>query len=493
MRYQFFYTTLASALVMSGCAVGPNYQRPELNLPVEYVEQSAGNSNQQWGEQVGGQKFVNQDIPAQWWELFHSRELNELVTSAIQHNPGMAGAQAALRTAQENVAAQRGSFYPNVQLSYNPTRQRVSNSLASPAASGATYYSLQTAQVSVAYTIDAFGANRRQVENLQSLADSQRYQYEATYLTLTANVASAAIQEAALRAQIAATREIVESQRQLMAMFRKQYELGQVAQADVAAQEAALANAEASMVPLEKQLALQRDLLKALAGRYPSENLGSEFTLDKLELPKNLPVSVPSSLVEHRPDVRAAEEQLHAASAAIGVAIANRLPNISIGVTGYGSASYNFGELFTGKNAFWTLAGNVVQPVFDGGTLKHRQIAAEANYDQAAAQYKATVINAFQNVADSLQALQIDGNGVHANENAEHAAARSLEFARKQLRLGDISQLALLNAQQTYLQARLALVQGRANQYSDVVALFQSLGGGWWNRVPTNEEKLTQQ
>ena len=481
----------ACLLALAGCAAGPDYVRPAATLPPTYT--AAANDAATVASEVPlgqAQSFVpERDIPAQWWELFHSQPLNDLVLASLKQNPNVDAAQAALRGAQENVYAQQGYFYPTVDAGFAPTRQKVAGTLASGASSGASYYNLYTAQVSVSYTADVFGGNRRQVESLKAQAEAQRFQLEATYLTLSSNVVGAAIQEAGLRGQIAATREIIADQTKLMEMFQRQYRLGQVAQADVAAQEAALAAAEATLPPLEKQLALQRDLLNALAGRFPSETLAAKFDLDSLQLPTELPLSLPSTLVEHRPDIRAAEEQLHAASAEVGVAAAARLPNITLGVSAYGSSALTLADLFKSGTGFWQLAGGITQPIFDGGTLKHRENAAQAAYDQAAAQYRATVLNAFQNVADSLQAIQSDAAALRAAAKAERAAARSLAIARRQLALGDISTLLLLGAEQAYQQAKLNLVQAQANRLQDTVALFQSLGGGYWNKPPETAAK----
>ncbi|HEY1392935.1 MAG TPA: efflux transporter outer membrane subunit, partial [Methylibium sp.] len=362
------------------------------------------------------------------------------------------------------------------------------DTLASPASSGASVYNLHTLQLTVSYTPDVFGGNRRQVETLQAQADSQRWEAEATYLALTSNVTAAAVQEASLRGQIQATRELIDIQTEILKRFQRQYQLGQVALADVTQQEAALAAVQATLPPLDKQLALQRDLIKALAGQLPSEHLDAEFTLDSLSLPAELPLTLPSTLVDHRPDVLAAEEQLHIASANIGVARAARLPSVQLGVNAYGSAAYSIPDLFKAGTIFWTLAGGVAQTVFDGGTLRHREAAAAAAYDQAAAQYRATVINAYQNVADALQAIQADAQALRAADYAQDAADRSLAIARRQLALGDVSPMFVMQAEQAALQARLSVVQARANRLSDSVALFQALGGGWWNR----QESLTQ-
>jgi len=309
----------------------------------------------------------------------------------------------------------------------------------------------------------------------------QQFQIEATYLTLTSNVVAAAIQEASLRGQIAATKKIIAIESDLLRLLRIQKKLGQVAEADVALQEAALAQAEETLPPLEKQLAQQRDLLTALAGRYPSE-VAQKFTLESLKLPHKLPVSLPSKVVEQRPDVRAASATLHSTSAAIGVAIANRLPVINL-TANMATSFDNLGLLFTPNANAYLLTAAVVQPIFDGFTLYHKQRAAEAAYNQAEAQYRSTVITAFQNVADTLRAIQADARAMTASVKAEDAAAKSLAIVRKQLELGQVSTLAVLTTQQTYLTAILTRVQALANRYADTAALFQALGGGWWNRM----------
>jgi NodT family efflux transporter outer membrane factor (OMF) lipoprotein len=264
--------------------------------------------------------------------------------------------------------------------------------------------------------------------------------------------------------------------------MRQQMDLGQISNADVLAQEAALAQAEETLPPLDKQLAVQRDLLTALAGQLPQDQVAQKFDFTSFHLPRELPLTLPSKLVEHRPDVKAAEANLHAASAAIGVAEANRLPLINLSAE-LGSSPANWGRFFTPPTMFYTLIGSAAQSVFDGGTLLHKQRAAEAAYAQADAQYRSTVITAFQNVADCLRAIQADARTLKAAIYAETAAQKSLDLTRQQLHLGQINNLTLLNAQQTYLQASITRVQAQANRYADTAALFQALGGGWWNRL----------
>jgi NodT family efflux transporter outer membrane factor (OMF) lipoprotein len=435
------------------------------------------------GEFGAAQRFVQDvDIPGQWWTLFHSQPLNDLIEQSIKANPNLTAAQAALRQARENAAAQRGSYFPQVSGEFSASRDLTPTAALSPAsATGNPYYSLITPQLNVSFVPDVFGANRRAVEALEAQSENLRFELEATYVTLTANVVTGALQEASLRGQIAATEETINLESGLLAILRKQYELGQVSMAEVAAQEATLAQARLALPPLQKQLAQQRDALIALAGRFPNEDVAARFQLADLKLPTDLPVSLPSKLVEQRPDVRAAEETLHSASAQIGVAVAARLPQITL-TANVGNSAAALSSMFMPGTNFWTLAGGLTAPIFSGGTLLHKQRAAQAGFDQAAAQYKATVITALQNVADALHALQSDADGLAAATASEQAAGRSLAIVRKQLELGQVAYLALLNAEQTYQQAKLALVQAQAARLSDTAGLFQALGGGWWNR-----------
>ncbi len=481
---------------VSGCAVGPDFKTPAapdvagytpepLNGPTASVPVAGGEP----------QRFADgQDIPAEWWTMFHSAPLNAVIEEALKNNADLQAAQAALKVAQENYKAGQGIYYPGIAANFTPTRNKNAVEPSPTLANYVPYFNLYTAQVSVSYSLDVFGGNRRQVETLEALADSQKFQFEATYLTLTSNVVAAAVQEASLRGQIAATEAVIAAATEAMDIFQRRLALGDVAGADVAAQQATLAQAQANLPVLKKQLAQQRDLLTALAGRFPSNEIDQKFDLDSLQLPQDLPVSLPSKLVEQRPDVRSAEGQLHAASAQVGVAIANMLPQFTLSAN-IGSVATEANQLFQPYNGFWTLAGDVTQPIFQGGQLLHKTRAARANLEQAAAQYRSTVIGAFQNVADTLRALQNDADAVKANAAAERAAADSLSIARKQQQLGDIGYLALLNAQQTYQQAAIALTQSQANRYADTAALFQALGGGWWNRgdmAAQDEDKPVQ-
>ena len=482
--------SLAAALLLSGCAVGPDFVAPSAPAVTGYTPERLARTTASADTQGGAaQRFDHaRDLPGDWWTLFHSRPLNALVEKALAASPDLRAAQAALRVAKENVYAQQGALFPAVDGSFGGIRQKQAIASPSDVGSDSPTFNLFTGQLNVSYSPDVFGGTRRSIEALAAQADAQRFALEATYLTLTSNLAGAAVQEASLRGQIAATQSIIKIETDILDLLRRQKELGAVAEADVVAQEAALAQAEQALPPLRKQLAQQRDLLAALSGAFPSERLPEQFMLTSLRLPPDLPVSLPSQLVEQRPDIRAAEANLQAASAQIGVAIANRLPNITLSAS-TGSTALSVDQLFTPGNGFWSVAGIATQPIFHGGTLLHRELAAKATYDQAAAQYQGTVIMAFQNVADALRAIQADAIALQKAVAFERAAAKSLDIVRHRLALGDINYFSLFNAQQTYQQALLILVQARAARYADTIALFQALGGGWWNRSDVKPER----
>lgn len=470
-------------LAMGGCAAGPNFQRPLVSAPQSYVPTPLPSGTAS-APGIGGaaQRFVQgQEVQAQWWTVFGSPALNELVTAALQANPDLQAAEAALRAARSTVAAQRGAYWPGVDAGVNTNREKVAGPVSGPLDDGdVKLYTLHTAQLSIGYVPDVFGANRRQVEALSAEADVQRFQREAVYMTLVSNVVGAAIEEANLRGQIDATRDLIALSARLLDVTRRQYNAGQVGGVDVVAQEAALARVQVTLPPLEKQLAEQRNLLATLIGRLPGEGVPQRFELASLSLPEELPLSLPSRLVEQRPDIRAAEAQLHVASALVGVAAAARLPSFTL-TASLGRSSLDFSQMLRNGGAFWTVGADLFQPVFRGRMLRLRQRAAEAAFDQAAAQYRSTVLTAFQNTADALQAIVSDAETLRAASAAEAAARRSLTMTQRSRELGAASQVELIVAQQNYQEAATALVQAQANRFTSTVALFHALGGGWWH------------
>jgi NodT family efflux transporter outer membrane factor (OMF) lipoprotein len=466
---------LACLLLSLAACVGPNFHRPGPPAVDRYTadEPAAARSGA-----PAAQRFLLQaEVPRNWWLLFGSEEIDGLVDQALQANPDVLSAQAALRQALENTAAQRGSYAPVVQGTFDASRNRDAVGVLAPnLSSGTPVYSLFTPQVSVSYAPDIFGANRRRVESLAAQAEAARYQLDATYLTLTANVVTAAIQEAALREQIEATTKVITLGRESLDVLKRELQLGAIAEAEVYAQEAALAQLESALPALHRQLDQTHDQLAVLTGHFPSEFKPLDMRLERLTLPMDLPVGIPSQLVERRPDVRAAEAQLHAATAQVGVSITDMLPQFTI-TANAGSTATALGDLFKAGTGFWSLGANASQTLFAGGTLLHRKRAADAALDQAGAAYKSSVLTAFQNVADALHALSNDSEALYAAGRAEQAADRSLGVARHQLELGSVSYLMLLIGEQTYQQALISEIQARANRFADTAALFQALGG----------------
>jgi NodT family efflux transporter outer membrane factor (OMF) lipoprotein len=474
---------LAALLLAPACVVGPNFKKPAPPDVGGYtptpISTTSSTANVAGGE---AQRLVEgKDIPGEWWQVFHSQALDDLIARSLRANPDLKSAQAALTVARENLLAQRGFYYPSVTGSFTATRARSAADLSPVPSANVQNYSLYTPQVSVSFVPDVFGLNRRTVESLAAQAQQARFALAATHITLSSNVAAGAIQEASLRGQIAATEELIKVNTDMLKILKEQYTSGYAGQLDVAAQESQLAQVAATLPPLLKQLAQQRDALAALAGGFPNQDLAEKFELSSLQLPQELPLSLPSQLVEQRPDVRQAEENLHAASAQIGIAIANRLPSIDL-TADAGSSPTAFSNMFSGGNGFWDLTAGITQPIFDAGTLKHRERAAKAAFTQAAEQYRSTVIAAFQNVADTLHALQQDADALKAASAATDAAKLTLDLTSSQVRAGYAGYLALLSAEQAYQQALINLVQARANRYADTAALFHALGGGWWNR-----------
>jgi NodT family efflux transporter outer membrane factor (OMF) lipoprotein len=480
-----------SLLALAACAVGPDFKAPEAPPAAGYTPEGKPLATASTDVAGGAaQKFdTGRDIPGEWWKVFHSMELDNLIAEALCANPGLQAAQAALWQAKENIYAAEGKLMPQLDANASATRQQFSP--AEFGGAGSPFiFNLYQSTINVSYAPDVFGGQRRVIESTAALADYQRFQLEATYLTLTANVVTAAVQEASLRGQIEATQDIIKAESDQLVVVQNQFNVGAAAKTDVLTQQSEVATTQATLPPLQKQLEQQRHILLALIGRFPNDAHGDRLALSSFHLPTDLPVSLPSQLVEQRPDVRASEAQLHQSSAQIGIAIANRLPQFTL--TGdYGYAAVTTAALLTPSALIWTAAASGTQPIFHGFTLLHAQRAAEAGYDMAEAQYRSTVLAAFQNVADALRGLQLDAATLRAQRAALRAASETFDLARGQYRLGAINYITLLNAQRSYQQARLAVVQAQAARYADTAALFQALGGGWWNRADVAPNPFT--
>lgn len=472
-----------AALGLGGCMVGPDFQPPPAPnvggyTPERRVTPTAA------AETAGGasQGFVTGlDIGGHWWTQFGSPQINAFVEEAVRNHPTIASAEFALRAARENVLQAQGALYPQALGEGSATREQV------PAAQGGTtgpasLYNLYNTSVNVTYTLDVFGGLRRQVESQAAQAENQRFQLEATYLALTANVVTAALTDASLKAQIAATQSIIKGETDQLQRVRRQFELGAVSQADVLAQQATLAQTEASLPLLQKQRAQGRNRLMAYLGRLPSEDRGESVDLASLRLPSRLPLSLPADLVRQRPDIRQAEASLHQMAASVGVSTANMLPQFTL-TPSAGTQSLSVPNLFSAESAAWALAANIQQKLFDAGQLYHAKEYSVASFEQTYAAYQSTVIMAFQNVADSLRAIQYDAAMLKAQAVAEKAALDSLKMVQEEFKVGATGYAIIITAQQTYQNAVIARIQAQALRFTDTVALFQSLGGGWWNRT----------
>jgi len=468
-----------AGFALGGCTVGPDFKRPEPPATPSFTaEPMPPATAEATGTGGGSQRFVTGELQRQWWTLFRSDALNQLIEAALRDSPNVAQGQATLRQAQELLAAERGAQWPAVNASGSVSRQR--ESAAALGAPRAETFSLFSASVQVTYAFDLFGSVRRQLESLQAQVDSEQFRLEATYLALTSNLVTTAIREAELRAQLAATMEIDELQRKQLNVVERRFQLGAVARSDVLAQRTVLAQTHANIPPLERQLALARHQLAILAGRFPGDGGLPEFDLEHLELPLELPVSVPSALARQRPDILAAEALLHSASAQIGVATADLYPKLNLSGN-VGVEAFQANKLFS-SNAFgWGIGAGITAPLFNGGQLQARRRAAIAAYDGAAAAYRQTVLTAFGSVADALRALEADARALQAQVDAQAQARASYELADKQFSAGALSYLALLNAEERLQQTRIAVVQAQADRYADTVALFAALGGGWWS------------
>jgi NodT family efflux transporter outer membrane factor (OMF) lipoprotein len=483
------FIIIFACLLLAACAVGPDFKKPAAPDVGDYtahpLSTTASSANVAGGE---AQRFnKGSDIPADWWALFHSRTLNALIEQSLASNHDLKAAQAALLVARENTLAGRGTFYPSITAGFSASRQQdPPGALAPVPSNNAFLYNLFTPQVSVSYVPDVFGLNRRTVESLKAQEQAVRYQMIAAQITLSANVVAAAVQQASLQSQIDATHRLIDINTHMLRILRYQLAKGYVGRLDVAAQESQLAQVTATLPALIKQLDQQRHLLAVLAGHFPGQAPAEKFELADLQLPRELPLSLPSQLVAQRPDVLQAEANMHAASAQVGVATANRLPNIQL-TANAGSTALAIGEVFKSGTGFWNLGAAVTAPIFQGGTLLHQQRAAKAAYVQAAEQYRSTVLTAFQNVADTLTALEQDAEGLKAAATAADAAKVTLDLSQRQWKAGYASYLSLLSAEQADQQSQIALVQAQANRYADTAALFQALGGGWWHRAESGQ------
>jgi len=481
---------VTTALAASACAVGPDFKTPAAPTTTHYTRapEPEGAVAAPGTSGVAQTLSTERDIPADWWTLYHSSALDDLVRQALTDSPSVQAAQATLLTAVETWKANRGGLLlPAVDATGTAARQKEPGAVAGQPQLPSFIFNLFDASVGVTYRLDIFGASRRQVEGFRAQADYQRWEFEAARLSLSANVVTTAVNIASLHAQVAALTDIVASEREQLKVVQRQFDAGAASRSDLLAQKTQVAENEAQLPALEKQLAQAQHRLAVLVGRTPDDTTVPDFTLDQLTLPAELPLSLPAKLVRQRPDVQAAEASLHEATALLGVATANMYPQLNL--TGsVGSETVQASDLFKTGSAAWNIGGSLTQPLFHGGELLSLKRAARADLDRATAEYREAVLAALQDVADTLRALEADARTLQADAITETDAQDTLNMTKLQYKVGGVSYLTLLNAERVYLQARQSRVQAEAARYADTAALFQALGGGWWNRQNNGKE-----
>ncbi|HEX7873822.1 MAG TPA: efflux transporter outer membrane subunit [Sphingobium sp.] len=460
-------------LALSACAMGPQHPTTDISLapPVAPATIAPVNGPAQTIE-------PGAIVQADWWRLFGSASLDALVDKALVANNDLAVADANLRQAREQAKVANGARSVQADLNYSAERQNTSEQLANVLRDDQVYlYTVHTATVNVSYPLDLFGGLKSQYRSARAQAEVASHRRDAAHNMIVANLVTAVVSHAQYAEQLDAARESVENNRSLLDLLLKRQKLGDIGASDVSAQQTALANAEGTIPTLTRALDHQRSLIAMLIGVAPGSAMPKLPTLDELQLPATLPVGLPAQIVANRPDVRAAEANMRGAGADVGVAIAARLPLLQLTAVA-GGISTNFGDMFANGNPFFSIIGAITQPLFHGGQLLHKQHAAEAALDAAKAQYRGAVLQAFADVQDGLTGITTDAQALDAATRASDAAERNLGFTHRQLQLGGVGTLTLLNASNSAAQAASQLVQARAARLIDTVALYQAVGGG---------------
>ena len=475
------------AAATGGCTtVGPNFKAPTPPTTQRYVPpaEATAPAAEDAGSTAPRQTVVlGEKVTGEWWPLFRSPALDGLVKQAIAGSPTLESAKARLTEARDEVAAVRGGLSPQIGFDANVEEEKESAAafgLKPNVAPLPANFSLLQLGPSVSYDLDLFGGGRRRVERQSALADYQGDQLDAAYMILTADTVTQAIQVAAVRAQQKAVDDILDLDRQNLELVSKEREAGTVPDSDVVSAQSQLAADETLKPGLDQQLSVAKHALAVLTGRAPGDWSPPDFDMAALTLPGELPVSLPSELVHQRPDILAAEAQLHAASAQIGIATAQLYPDITLSA-GISASSLNWATLFSPSGLVWSVAGGLVQPVFDGGMRQAERRAALAEFKASAADYQQTVLLSFGQVADVLQALTHDADLLAAQQRALDLASESARLQRINYSDGGVGLINLLDAQRQYQQARLGYVRAQAQRYQDTIQLLVAMGGGWWD------------
>jgi NodT family efflux transporter outer membrane factor (OMF) lipoprotein len=485
---------VALAAILPACTVGPDFSAPKAPAATRYTPPSeAASVNGDAGPGAPRQTLVTGDkIAADWWTLFRSPEIDDLVKNAIAGNHSLEAAKARLAAAHSAIAVAAGGLYPQVNLGASVAREKISTAtfgLPPGSIHVPPNFNLYSVGPTASYSLDIFGGTHRLVEERTAQAEVQAYQLDAAYLTLTGNTVSEAVRLAAIRAQLRAVDDIVEIDRQNLDLVRKSNVAGVAPDSDVVSAESQLAADETLRPPLEQQLSQSRHALAVLLGRTPGDWAPPDLDLASLTLPGELPLSLPSSLVRQRPDILAAEARLHAASAQIGVVTAQLYPDITLSASA-SQVALQPSKLFDPASLVWSVAASVTAPIFHGGTLEAQRRVAQSEFQGVLADYEQTVVSSFGQVADLLQGLAHDAQLLRAQQRALDAASNSVRLQRLGYSGGGSGILTVLDAQRQYEQARLGYVRAQAQRHLDTVQLFVAMGGGWWNAAVTPQQDV---
>jgi NodT family efflux transporter outer membrane factor (OMF) lipoprotein len=470
---------------LASCAVGPNFHQPQPPDTSGYLHPTSDTAPVKAQAQDVQNVSPGAELAGEWWQLFHSPQLDGVVRISIAASPTLVAANATLAEAREEVTVARAAFMPSVSAVAGA--QRASTGAVRAAGAGAATPNLYSIGLTTSYSPDIFGGTRRAVEQQQALADYQRNELAAAYLTLTGSVVNEVLIIASTRLQITTTEDLIASDRKNLALTQREFDVGIVARSDVLTADSQLAADLTQLPSLHKQLDQAYDELAVLAGRAPYAWQVQPFDIDQFTLPREMPLSLPARLVRQRPDVLAAETQLHAASAAIGVAVAQEFPNISLSAS-ITRESLQAAGLFHEFTTLWEAGGSLTQPLFKGGALRAQVRAARDAFRAEAATYQAVVLEALGQVADDLWALQYDAEILTVDRHSMDVALEALQLQQKSYSVGTTNVLNLITAERTYAQARLSYVSARVQQFTDSASLLTALGGGWWNdKIETAE------
>jgi NodT family efflux transporter outer membrane factor (OMF) lipoprotein len=465
--------------LVAGCTVGPDFApQPEpgdKTYTPDPVSMTVPDATEDQQHIALGQK-----ISGDWWELMHSKALTQVLQQAIAGNQTLVAAKATLAQAQEQVNQAAGGYYPQINLTGGASRQRPNLAAQGIPQSQGQIFNLYNIGPTLSWTLDVFGGIQRQVEQQNALADFQSYQLDAAYLTLTGNAVAQAIQIASARAQIRAIEEIIADDERNVESVRAQLAVREATRIDLESAQSQLEIDRTALPPVRQQLNVAQHALAVLLGKTPASYKPPEFDLSEFTLPGELPVSLPSELVHQRPDILASESQLHAATAAVGVATAQLYPNFTLSGS-FTQEALTTGPLFTAASSLWSLAGNVTQPIFHGGQLTAQKRAAEDALDGQLANYRQTILTSFGQVADTLTALSHDAELVNGQKRALVSAQANAELTRTSYSAGNTTQLQLLDSERLLSQARLGYVRALAQRFQDTTQLFVAMGGGWWD------------